>query len=158
MSVFKTSNLEIEKRSYKITIKNIDLSSDHWGSEKDITTFLDDVESFTFDKDTFNKNILKHALRLTKYTPRLLDLKFFRVENENRLILLATTAVRAFKKVDILSREMSIAFADSKFTFSIIELLEDEVKEMKEKKIELPANWKLDDYLNDRYAMMKELV
>lgn len=156
MSVFKTANLEIEKKSYKITIKNINLSADHWGSEKDIISYLDDVESLTFDKDSFNRNILKHALRLTKYTPRLLDLKFYR--EENRLILLATTAVRIFKPVDILSREMSISFADSKFTFSIIELLEDEVKEMKEKKIELPANWKLDDYLNDRYAMMKELV
>jgi len=158
MSVFKTVNVEIEKRAYTLKIQNIDLAGDHWGSEKDIVSYLDEVESFTYNKDTFDKSILKHVLALKKYTPRATAIKFFRIPEENKLLVLVSTKVPRFKKVELLSREMSISFSDSKITFAIIELLEEEEKEMKDKKMTLPANWVADDYLNDRFVLMSELL
>jgi hypothetical protein len=158
MSVFKTINLTIEKKAYILKIQNIDLAGDHWGSEKDIVSYLDDVEAFTFDKPNFDRAILKHVLALKKYTPRATAIKFFRIPEENKLIVLVYTKVPRFKKVDILSREMSISFSDSGITFAVVELLEEEEKEMKEKKIALPANWQPDEYLNDRFNMMQELL
>jgi len=154
--IFKTVNTKLEKTSYEIDIKNIDLASHHWGSEKRIFEYLDQVENFLFEKDTFNKKIVLHAIKLMKDNHRILDIKFYRIPEENRLILLATTAVHAFKPFETFSREMSITFKKEKFAFAIIELLEKEAEDIKNGEKAIPANWQLDEQLTDRFNKLKE--
>lgn len=154
--IFKTVNSKIEKNSYDIVIKNIDLASHHWGNEKRIAEYLDTIENLFFDKDTFDRKIVLHAIKLMKDNHRILDVKFYRVPEENHLILLATTAVPKFKEFDLFSREMSIHLKKEKFAFSIIELLEKEAEEIKEGKKTIPANWQFDERLTDRINKLKE--
>lgn len=154
--IFKTVNATIEKGSYDIIIKNIDLASHHWGNEKRIAEYLDVVENLLFDKDTFNRQIVLHAIKLAKANHRVMDVKFYRIPEENRLILLATTAVPKFKEFDTFSREMTINFKKEKFAFSIIELLDKEAEEIKKGEKAVPANWQFDEQLTDRFNKLKE--
>lgn len=154
--IFKTINSKIEKHAYDIVIKNIDLASHHWGNEKRIADYLDTVETLFLEKDTFNRKIVLHAIKLMKENHRIMDVKFYRIPEENRLILLATTAVPKFKEFETFSREMSIYFKKQPFAFSIIELLDNEAEEIKKGEKALPGNWQLDEQLTDRFNKLKE--
>jgi ubiquinone/menaquinone biosynthesis C-methylase UbiE len=154
--IFKTINAKIEKGSYDIVIKNIDLASHHWGNEKKIAEYLDMVENLLFEKDTFDRKIVLHAIRLMKENHRVLDVKFYRIPEENKLILLATTAVHAFKPFDTFSREMSITFKKEKFSFAIIELLEKEAEEIKKGDKVIPDSWQFEERLTDRFNKLKD--
>lgn len=153
--IFKTVNSKIEKTAYEIDIKNIDLATGHWGSEKKIVEFLDTVENFTYDKETLNKNLILHALKFMKGNLRVKDVKFFRIPEENKIVLLAVSNVSKFKEFEPFSREMTISFKKDKFAFSIVELLTEEYDEVKEGKRTLPESWKIDDALTDRFNKLK---
>jgi hypothetical protein len=153
--IFKTVNAKIEKTAYDIDIKNIDLATGHWGSEKKIVDFLDTVENFTYDKETLNKNLILHALKFMKGNLRVKDVKFYRIPEENKIVLLAITNVPKFKEFETLSREMTISFKKDRFAFSIVELLSEELEEIKEGKKALPESWKADDQLTDRFNKLK---
>jgi hypothetical protein len=154
--IFKTVNAKIEKHAYDIVIKNIDLASHHWGNEKRIYEYLDTIETLLLEKETFNRKIVLHAIKLKKDNHRILDVKFYRIPEENRLILLATTAVPKFKEFDTFSREMGIYFKREPFAFSIIELLDKEAEEIKKGEKAIPTNWQLDEQLTDRFNKLKE--
>lgn len=153
--IFKTVNSKLEKTAYTTEIKNINLATYHWGSEKNIQSYLDEVENFLYNKETFNKNIILHAIKLMKGNHRVLDAKFYRIPEENKLILLTTTAVQKFKEVETFAREMNIQFKREKFSFAIVELLEKEAEEIKAGTKTIPANWVLDEPLTSRLDKMK---
>ena len=154
--IFKTVNQTINKTAYDINIKNIDLAAYHWGSERHIADYLDQIENMLPDKDNFNKNIVLHAIKLLKENHRVLDMKFYRVPDENKLILLTTTDVGKFKDPETFTREMSITFKHDKFSFSVIEILKKEGEEIKAGTKAIPANWVLDEALTSRWAKLKE--
>lgn len=151
MNVFKTLNSTIEKSAYTIKIANIDASAYHWGSEKQIACYLDEVENFLYDKENFDKNMILHAIELVKSNTRIQDLKFYSIPENNEMLLLATTNVRKFKETDPFSRKISIEFKKHKFVFSIIEVLEEEKKQ---KDFAIPSNWKLEEKLQRRFSLM----
>ena len=153
--IFKTVNSKIKKTAYDIDIKNIDLANGHWGSEKKIAAYLDIVENFLYEKDSFDRNMVLHALKLMKENRRIKDLAFYTIPEENKLILLATTEVNKFKEFDTFSREMTIAFKKDKFTFSIVELLYKEADEIKAGTKKLPENWRLEERMTDRINKLK---
>lgn len=153
--IFKTLNSKIEKPSYEINIKNIDLAGEHWGSENKIITFLDTIENFTFDKDTFNKNIILHSLKLLKNNVRINDVKFYRIPEENKIILLAITDVKKMKDFELFSREMTISLKKEKFVFSIVEVLDEEYDLIKKGEKSIPDAWKLDEQLTNKFAKLK---
>jgi hypothetical protein len=157
--IFKTVNSKIEKTAYDITIKNIDLSGGHWGSEKEIINYLDEIDSFSYDEATFTKNIILHALRLKKENFRIKNLEFYRIPEENKLIILATTMVARMKEVPPFEREFNIQLKrNSKLCFSIIELLEIDRKDLEKDGKGVPANWIVDEYLTTRYGRLKEYL
>jgi len=154
--IFKTVNTKIEKSTYDIEIKNIDLAPQHWGSEKAIVNYLDTVENFTYDKETLNKNLVLHALHLLSDNVRIKDMKFYRIPEENRVILFVVSNIGNFKDFEMFSREMSINFKKDKFAFSIIEILMKENELIKKGEKTIPANWVLDEQLTDRMNKLKE--
>lgn len=153
--IFKTVNAKIEKRAYDIELKNIDLASGHWGSEKKMADYLDTIENFTYDKEAMNKNLVLHALKLMKENYRIKDMKFYRIPEENKIILLAVTNVGKFKDFEMFSREMSITFKGEKFAFAIVELLVQEYELITKGEKTIPETWKLDDQLTDRFNKLK---
>ena len=153
--IFKTVNTKIEKTAYEINIKNIDLATGHWGSEQKIAEYLDNIETFSYDKDSYNKNIILHALKLMKGNVRVKDIKFYRIPEENKLILLVISNVAKFKDFNIFSREMSITFKKDKLAFAIIEILNDEAEQIKKGEKSIPENWKFDEQLTDRFNKLK---
>lgn len=156
--IFKTVNSTLEKTAYNIDIKNIDLAPEHWGSEKQIFSFLDEIENFMYNKETFDKNLILHSIKLLKNNIRVEDAKFYRIPEENKLILAVFTAVSNFKNFDSFSREMSISFKREKFSFSIIEIIKEETKKIKTGELIIPETWKLDEKLTDRMIKLKEYV
>lgn len=153
--IFKTINAKLEKSSYNAEIKNIDLASGHWGSEKKVFEYLDEIETFSYDKSSFDKKLVLHALKLLKENPRISDMKFYRVPEENRIILLCSTKVTKFKDVDIFQREMAIALKRDKLSFSIIEILPEESEQLKKGEKTIPESWKLDEQMTDRLNKLK---
>ena len=154
--IFKTVNAKLEKTSYDIEIKNIDLAPGHWGSEKKIYDNLDNIENYTYDKGSMDKNLVLHALKLLKMNLRVKDMKFYRIPEENKIILLAVTMVPKFKEFEPFSREMAITFKKEKFAFAIVEILMEEYELIKKGEKTIPANWKVDEALTDRFNKLKE--
>jgi hypothetical protein len=153
--IFKTVNSTINKTAYDINIKNIDLASHHWGSERHIAAYLDEVETLWLNKETFNKAIVLHAIGLMKANHRVQDVKFYRIPEENKLILLATSAVGKMKDFETFSREMGITLKKEKFAFSVIEILEKEAEEIKAGTKTVPANWVFEEKLTDKVNKLK---
>lgn len=154
--LFKTLNFKIEKNAYDIEVKNIDAAMGHWGNEKRIENYLDNIEEFIYNKEMLDKNLVLHAIRLFKENRRLKDAKFYR--DGDKVILLAITEVHKFKEFDAFSREMTISFKRDKFAFSIIELLESEEKDVKEGIITIPESWKLDEQLTNRLTKLRDFL
>jgi hypothetical protein len=153
--IFKTVNSKLEKSMYDIEIKNIDLALGHWGSEKKIQDFLDIVENYTYDKETLNKNIVLHSLSLLRDNIRIKEMKFYRIPEENKIVLLAVTHVAKMKDFPMFSREMSITFKKEKFAFSIVEILDEEFELIKKGEKTIPENWKYDELLTERFDKLK---
>ena len=156
MMVFKTSQTKIEKPAYTIEFKNTNMADGHWTSEKRMVTFLEEIEVFLYDKDTFNKKIIIHSLNMIKKNLRVEKIEFYNEKDKNKLIMLAYTNVGKIKEFEPFTREMSISFRKDQFEFSIVEVVAEEVKVLEEKKISLPENWVVNEYLTDRYAKMRE--
>jgi hypothetical protein len=156
MQVFHTANEKIEKPSYDIEIKNIDLSSGHWGSEKEIVSWLDEIENFLYNKDTLNKQIILHTLKLLKNNIRIKNIEFYRIPEENKLILLTMTEVKKMKNPEIFTREMSIVFKKEKFAVSIIEIIKADFDLIKKGDKTIPINWILDEKLTSKIKLLKE--
>jgi|ERR1019366_562709 hypothetical protein len=154
MIIFKTADVKIEKPAYDITVKNVNISGEHWGSEKFIVSFLEEIEGMLYNKEDFQKNMVLHTLSLYN-NPRTTNLVFYTIPEENKTILLSTNQIKNFKDVDFLSREISIVFKKQKFAFSIIEILEKEEKEINEGKKAIPVNWIFDEYMNKRINKLK---
>src|SRR5271166_5860566 len=153
--IFKTISSKLEKPNYDISINNIDCAYGHWGDENKIIAHMSKVEDFIYDSDKLDENVLSHCLGLVKANRRIKNIRFFRIPDENKIICLALSEVHRFKKPEILSREMNITFKKKKFSFSIIELLEDEEKEMKKDGKAMPDSWQSDEKLNKRFDMLK---
>jgi hypothetical protein len=154
MNIFRSVNNKIEKPAYDISIKNINISGEHWGSEKMIISFLEEIEGMLYNKEDFQKNMVLHTLYLYN-NPRTKNLVFYTIPEENKVILLSTNEIRAFKEDEFLSREISIVFKKQKFAFSIIEIIEKEEKEITEGKKTIPTNWVFDEYMNARINKLK---
>jgi hypothetical protein len=154
--IFKTVNAKVEKTSYDIVLKNIDLASGHWGSERDIITYLDEIENFLYVKEDFNKKIILHTLKMLKSNIRIKSAEFYRIPEENKLICYVISNVGKFKDFDLFSREMNISFKKEKFSFSIIEMVKEDDDKIKKEGIALPGGWQKDEYLTDRLNKLKE--
>lgn len=155
INVFKTLNATIEKPSYTIDIKNIDHSDNHWGPEKRIMEYFDSIDTFLYQPDKLNKNIITHVLKLLKSNPRIEDIKFYKIPEENKLILLVYSDVREFNKYEIFSKEISAKFKKDNFKFSIIEILKSDMEELKAGAKTIPEHWKLDEELTNRLNKYK---
>jgi len=155
MSIFRTINTSIEKPAYNITIANMDCSTDHWGNEKQIFDGLSSTELFFYDQENLNKNWVLLALKIIKANPRIKDLKFYRIKEENKLILLAISEVPKFKEVELFKREMLIDFKKIGSKFSIIEVLSKEIEDWQKEGKTVHENWVLDEYLTDRFNKLK---
>lgn len=153
--IFHTVNSKLEKTSYNIEIKNIDMAPEHWGSEKEIYNFLDEVETLTYDKDNFDKKIVLHAIKLLNNNIRIKAVKFYRVQEENKLILLATTFVGKLNDVAAFGRTMTLTMKKAPFVFEIVEVLLDRLEKLDEKEQVVPANWVLDEKLTNRLEKLK---
>lgn len=151
MNVFKTLNSTIEKSAYTIKIANIDACGNHWGSEKQIASALDDIENYRLDKENFDKNMLLFAIAVKNSNPRITKLQFYTIPEEDKLIFLATTDVRKFHDAPLFSREISISFKREKFSFALIEVLEEEKKQ---EGFAIPPNWKPEERMQKRFGIM----
>lgn len=156
--IFRTiQNFKIEKSGYDIFINNMDVAAYHWGSEKTIAKFLEEIETLSFEKEKFEKNLLKHCLSVM-YNERVEDVKFYRIADENKVILLASTKVKKFKDFPLFSREISMKLKKTNFSFSIIELPEEDVRKIKEENVQLPENWQFDEKLTEKFNMFKSFI
>jgi len=156
MSVFRPLNSKIEKSSYDITIQNLHVAAGHWGNEKDIVPFLEEIETLSYDREDFNKNLVKHCLAVLQYNVRTEDMFYYK---EGRNIILLTVADRrSFGEVEFLSRKLEINLKRQGFSVSIIELLKPEYEEVKAGTKALPETWVLDEELNRRLNRMKNFV
>jgi hypothetical protein len=158
MNIYKTINAELNKSAYTIKISNIDASSNHWGMEKQIYDGLSSIEPYLYDKESFNKNMVLFALKAAKANNRIEDVKFYRIPDENKIILLAITDVRKMKDVELFKREMNITFKKDNFSFSIIELLKKELEDLQANNQSFPSNWQIDQYLTDRFLKLRDYV
>jgi hypothetical protein len=156
MAIFKHLNSKIEKSSYDITIQNIDASNDHWGNEKDITQFLGEIEGLSYDKDNFDKNLVKHSLAIINYNPRTEDMIFYK--QGRNIVLLTIADRRSFSDVEWLSRRLEINLKRQGFSFIVIEVLKKEYEEVAKGTKTLPETWVLDEDLNKRLSRMKNFV
>jgi hypothetical protein len=156
MSVFRTLNTKIEKSAYDITIQNLDVSSNHWGNEKDIIPFLEEIELLSYDRETFNKKLIRHCLGILEYNLRTEDMFFYK--NGRNIVLLTIVDRRSFGDVEFLSRKLEINLKKQGFSFSMIELLKPEYEEVKKGTKALPETWILDEDLNKYLSKMKNFV
>jgi len=155
--IFKTVNHKVEKPSYNINIANIDMAGGHWNSEKYICDFFDAIENFLYEPESLDRNLILHSLKLLKDNKRIDDMKFYRLPAENKLILLVSTDTLKFKEVPVFEREMSISFKRDKFIFSIVELIGDDCKLLKDKEKSIPISWEFDEKLTGKLNKLKHI-
>jgi acyl-CoA synthetase (AMP-forming)/AMP-acid ligase II len=158
MSVFKTNNFNVEKTYYTLAAKNIEISSDHWGSEKYITAFFDEVENFLYHPDDFNKKIISHSLNLLKSNRRIKEAAFYRIPDKNQLILAVITEVRKLHDFETFSREITAFYKKNKFSFSIVEIVEEDDKLIKDGKQKIPSDWIFDEKMTDKLDTLKDYI
>lgn len=156
MAVFRPLNTKIEKSSYDITIQNLHIANDHWGSEKNIMQFLEEIETLSYDRDNFDRSLTKHSVAILQYNLRTTDMIFYR--NGRNIVLLTIADRRSFTDDEFLSRKLEINLKKQGFVFSIIELLKPEYEDVKNGIKSLPENWVLDEDLNKRLSRMKNFV
>jgi hypothetical protein len=155
MSVFKTNNFEIEKTHYKLVVKNIEISKDHWRSDKYILSFFDEIENLLYHPDEFNKKIITHSINLLKSNPRIKDAAFYRIPDKNTLILATITEVRKLHEFEPFSREMTTAYKKGNFSFSIIEIVEADDELIKKGELKLPEAWVFEEKLTDKLNLLR---
>jgi hypothetical protein len=158
MSVFTTSNFETEKTYYKLSVKNIEVSPDHWKSEKYIISFFDEIENLLYHPDEFNKKIITHSLNLLKTNRRITEAAFYRIPDKNQLILAVITEVRKLHDFETFSREMTTAYKKGNFSFSIIEIVEEDDKLIKNGEKKIPEAWIFDEKLTDKLNTLKDYI
>src|SRR5271165_5660723 len=140
MAVFKSLNSKIEKPSYDITIQNIDASNDHWGNEKDIVHFLEEIEAISYDRENMDRSLVKHSLAILQYNIRTDDMMFYR--SGRNIVLLTIADRRSFGEVEFLSRKLEINLKKQGLIFTVIELLKPEYEDVKNGIKMLPEAWK----------------
>jgi hypothetical protein len=150
--IFKTVNSTIEKPSYTITIQNIDLAQGHWGSEKHIVQFLDEIETLYYDRENFQRNLIRHCMGILEYNIRVEEMRFY--NTETGLVLVCVSDRRNFdEKVAWLDRRMEINLKRENFTFSIVEMLKKEVEGS-----QVPETWIENVEMNERINRLKNFV
>lgn len=154
--IFKPLTTTIEKNAYTISIQNMDVSSGHWGNEKDIAGFLEEVEMLYYDRESFEKNLIKHCTAILKYNIRTEDIAFYR--DGRNIVLLTIVDRRSFGEIEFLSRKLEINLKKEGFIFSIIELLKPENEEVKAGTKKLPETWVLDEELNRKLNRYRNFV
>lgn len=146
--IFKhIENSTTEKSNYTISIKNIDVSQGHWGSEKSIIAGLSELETVYYDKSNFEKNILGLALDVLKYNERVRETTFYRIPEENKIVMFVISEIKKFKDAPLFEREMSFSLKKEKFAFSIVEVQEKEWKEG----TATPEKWQIDKELTRKF-------
>jgi hypothetical protein len=156
MSIFKPLNSKIEKSSYDITLQNLHVANDHWGNEKNIVPFLEEIEILSYDRENFDRALVKHCVSILDYNLRTQDMMFYR--QGRNIILLTISDRRSFSEDEFLSRKLEINLKKQGFVFSVIELLKPEYEEVKAGTKTLPEAWVLDEDLNRRLSRMKNFV
>jgi len=156
MSIFKPLNSKIEKSSYDITLQNLHVANDHWGNEKNIVPFLEEIEILSYDRENFDRALVKHCVSILDYNLRTQDMMFYR--QGRNIILLTISDRRSFSEDEFLSRKLEINLKKQGFSFSVIELLKPEYEEVKAGTKALPEAWVLDEDLNRRLSRMKNFV
>lgn len=154
--IFKPLNTKIEKNAYDITIQNLDIAMGHWGTEKSLIKFLDEIETISYDRDSFEKNLAKHCMLILASNIRTEDMKFYK--DGKNIILLTIANRRSFAETEWLSRKINLDLKKSGFSFTIIEILKPEYKELQEGKKVLPETWILDTDLNKRVEQLKNFI
>jgi hypothetical protein len=158
LTLFKPLNSTVEKSNYTITIKNQNISNEHWGSEANIVKYLDEIDTFLYDKETSDKRIVKHATELAKYNMRFQEMEFFRVPEENKLILFVVVDAKKFEDNDPFTREINISFKrHNKFSFSIVEIYPDDLKAIKEGTKTFPATWQKDEAMSNKLTTFRNI-
>jgi hypothetical protein len=150
--IFKTVNSTIEKPSYVITIQNIDLAQDHWGSEKNILRFLDEVETLYYDRENFERNLIRHCMTILEYNIRVDEMRFY--NTKTGLALVCVSDRRNFDPTTPwLSRRMEINLKKERFTFSVVEMLKKEIEDS-----QVPGTWIENAEMNERINRLKSFV
>lgn len=158
MSVFTTANFEIEKKYYKLSVKNIEISSDHWKNEKFIIAFFDEIENLLYKPEEFDKKIISHSLNLLKSNRRIKEAAFYRIQDKNQLILAVITEVKKLHNFEIFSREITTTYKRGNFSFSIIEIVEEDDNLIKKSEKKIPETWVFDEKMTTKLNTLKELI
>ena len=154
--IFKPLNTTIEKSAYTIRIANMDVANGHWGTEKSIAKWLEDIETISYQREEFPKLLVKHCLDILKYNIRTEKITFYAAKNQ--IILLVVSDRRSFGDVEFLSRKMEIELKKQGMTFSIIEILKPENKDLDDGIKVLPSEWKFDEELNTKLSRYSNFV
>jgi hypothetical protein len=157
LTLFKPLNSTLEKSNYTLTIKNQNISNDHWGSEKNIISFFDEIDGLLYEKDTFDKKIVRHATDLAKHNMRWQEMQFYRIPEENKLVVLAVAEIKKFEDSETFSREININFKRHRFSFSIVEIYPEDWKEIQAGTKKIPENWKLDEAMSKKLTTFRNI-
>lgn len=157
MNVFRCLNSKVEKPSFTIDIKNIDVCAGHWNSEKEIVEFLTEIENLSYEMETIDRNIVKMILDILLNFSKIEDVKFFRIPAENKLICFVVSDMRKFRKEeDLFAREFGIALKrNSNFAFSVVDMVKEDYKEVIKGTKIFPNNWELDEKMTNKLAKMR---
>ena len=156
--IFRTINSKIEKPSYTINIQNMDIAQGHWGAEKYMVQFLDEIETMSYDKENFEKNLIKHCLTISRYNLRTEGMTFY--NTNNGLVLLVISDRRNFDhSIPWIDRRMEIDLKKQGIKFTVVEMLKSEQKNLREGgEARLPANWVVNEEMNNRLELFKKFV
>lgn len=154
--IFKPLNATVEKKAYTVRIQNMDVANGHWGTEKSIVSWLEEIDGLSYDRERFSRNLVKHSLDILNYNIRVDDMTFYSCKNQ--IILLEVADRRSFIDVDFLSRKIEIELKNQNLTFSVVEILKPEQKELLEGKKILPKEWIIDNELNDLLGKLKNFI
>ena len=149
MNIFHTLNKEVEKPDFTLKIKNIEVSRDHWGSEREILNFCQKIENVVHLNagEALGRNeLFSLYIDLFKANPRMQAVRFF----GNKDILVSD--IRTFEPENYLKRGIEMYFPKYDLKWELFEITSKEVEE----KV-FPEDWKEDDVLTKQFDRYKQL-
>lgn len=154
--IFKTFNHSSNLNNKEIDIKDINYSTGHWHSEKVVLSYIDKLEEFAYDKENLNTNIVRFCVDFMKQNFRISSILCFNQEEKN--ILCCISDVKNITESELFSRKIDINIPRQNFSFSLVEISNKEFEKIKNKELNFPEDWKLNEKLTKKIDLMKSFV
>jgi hypothetical protein len=154
--IFKTFNHTNNSNNKEINVKDISYSTGHWHSEKVILNYLDKFEEMAYDKENLNRNLIKFCVAFLDHNPRVSDILCF--NKENQTILCCISNVRNITDSEAFTRQASVNLPKQNLSLSLVEISDKEYEKIKNKELNFPDGWVLNETLTKKIDLMKSFV